>query len=63
MHLNCKVSASINAISEVLLGSVLVRLLIIFYTSELFHVVENQIVGYADGTTIHTSILRPLSRP
>ena len=27
-------------------------LLFIFYTSELFHIVRNHIVGYADDTTI-----------
>ena len=38
-------------------------LLFILYTSELFHIVGNHIVGYADSTTIYGVFPRPLSRP
>ena len=44
-------------------GSVLGPLLFVLFTFELFHIVGNYIVGYADGATIYTVIARPLSRP
>ena len=44
-------------------GSVLEPLLFILYTFELFQIVENHMVRYADDTAIYTVIPRPLSRP
>ena len=38
-------------------------LLCILYTSELFHIIGNHNVDYADDTTIYAVITRPLSRP
>ena len=53
MRLDGKGSASASAISAVPKGSVLGTLLFILYTSELFQIVGNHIVGYADDTTIY----------
>ena len=44
-------------------GSTSGPLLFILYTSKLFHIVGNYIVGYADDTTIYVVIPRPLARP
>ena len=44
-------------------GRVFEPLLFIFYNSELFHIVGNHIVGYADDTTIYAIIPRQLSHP
>ena len=63
VHLDGKVSASVNVLFIVTQCSVLRPLLFILYTSELFYIVENHIAGYADGTSIHAVIPRPLSRP
>ena len=45
----------------VLQGCVLELLLFILYTSELFHIFENHMVGHADDSTIHAVIPIPLS--
>ena len=50
--LDSKVSVSVDVVSEVLQGSVLGPLLIILYTSELFQIIENHMVGYAEDTKI-----------
>ena len=50
-RLDGKVSTSGNLVSGVLQGSVLAPLLFTLYTSEFFHIVGNQSVGYADDTT------------
>ena len=50
-------------ISGVSQGTVLEPLLFILYTSELFHIVGNHTVGYADDTTNCAVIPRPISRP
>ena len=50
-------------VSGVSQGSVLGPLLFILYTSELFHIVGNHIVEYADDTTIYAVICEPLLRP
>ena len=63
MRLNGKFSPSVELVSGEPLGSVLGPLLFILYTSELFHIVGNNIVGYADNTTIYAIIPGPLSRP
>ena len=63
LRLNFKVSVSVNVVSGVPQGSVLELLLFILYTCELFHIVRNHIVRYANDTTIYAVIPRPLSRP
>ena len=50
-------SACINVVSGVAQGSLLEPLLLILYTSGLFQVVWNHIVGYANGITIYPVIL------
>ena len=55
IHLDGKVSASVNVISGVPQRSVMETLLFILYTSELFHTAGNHIVGYADDITIYCS--------
>ena len=44
-------------------GNVLEPLLFILYTSELFHIVGNHMVGYAGDTTINAIIPRQPLRP
>ena len=58
-----KVSVSVNVVSGVAQGSVLRLLLCILYTSEFYHIVWNDIAGYAADSTIYSAISRPLSRP
>ena len=62
VRLNGKVSASLGVGSGVPQDCVLGPLLFILYTSELFRVVENLIIDYANDTTIYAVILRSLSR-
>ena len=50
---------SLNMVSGVPQGSDLQPLLFILYISELFHIVGNHIVGYAEDTTIYAVIPRP----
>ena len=54
-------SVSADVVLEVPVGSVLGPLLFILYTSELFHIVGNHMVGYANGTTIYAVFPKPLS--
>ena len=63
MCLEGKVSVSDDMVSKVPQGSILEPLLFILYTSELFHIVGNYMVGYEDDTTMHAVIPRPVSRP
>ena len=63
MRLDGEVSMSVDVVSGVPQGSILETLLFILYTTELFHIVENHMVGYADVATICTVIPRPLSHP
>ena len=44
-------------------GNDLGPLLFVLYTSKLFQIVGNHIVGYADATMIYAVIFRWLSRP
>ena len=55
-----KVSASTDVVLGVPQGSVLWALFIL-YTSELFHILGNHIMSYANDTTINAVSLRPLS--
>ena len=45
-------SKLVNVVSGVLQGSVLIPLLSLLYTSELFSILENNLIGYADDTTL-----------
>ena len=45
-------SKLINIVSGVPQGSVLGPLLFLLYTSELFSILENKLVGYADDSTL-----------
>ena len=63
VRLDGKVSASIDVVSGFTQRSVLEPLLFILYTSKLFHIVGNHIVGYTDTTKIYAVIPGPLSRP
>ena len=63
VHFDGKVSASVDVVSGVPQCRALGSLLIILYTFELFSIVGNHIVGYADDTTIYPVISRPLSCP
>ena len=43
-------SKLVNVVSGVPQGSVLGRLLFLLYTSELFSILENKLIGYADDS-------------
>ena len=45
-------SKLVNVVSGVLQGSVLGPLLSLLYRSELFHILENKLIGYADESTL-----------
>ena len=45
-------SKLVNVVLGVLQGSVLVPLLFLLYTSELFSILENKLIGYADYSTL-----------
>ena len=45
-------SKLVNVVSEVPQGSVLGPLLFLLYTSELFSILENNLIGYADDSTL-----------
>ena len=63
VRLDGKVRTSVDVVSGVPQNSVLGPLLFILYTSKLFPIFENHIVGCADNTTIYAVISIPLSRP
>jgi hypothetical protein len=56
-------SSLVNVVSGVPQGSVLGPLLFILYTSEMFSITENTLVGYADDSTLIADISRPAARP
>ena len=45
-------SKLVNVVSGVLQGSVLGPLWFLLYTSELFSILENKLIGYADDSTL-----------
>ena len=45
-------SKLVDVVSGVLQGSVLGPLLFLLYTSELFSVLENMLIGYSDDSTL-----------
>ena len=45
-------SKLVNVVSGVAQGSVLGPLLFLLYTSELFSILENKVIGYADDSTL-----------
>ena len=50
-HLGCR-SKLVDVVSGVPQGSVLGLLLFLLYTSELFSILENKLIGYADDSTL-----------
>ena len=52
-------SKLVNVVSGVLQGSVLGPLLFLLYTSELFSILENKLIGYADDSTLMAVVPSP----
>ena len=52
-------SKLVNVMSGVLQGSVLDPLLIILFTSELFFILENKLIGYGDDSTLMAVVPSP----
>ena len=52
-------SKLVNVVSRVPQGSVLGPLLFLLYTSELFYILENKLIGYADDSTLITVVPSP----
>ena len=52
-------SKLVNVVSGVPQGSVLVPLLLTLYTSELFSILENKLIGYADDSTLMAVVPSP----
>ena len=52
-------SKLVNVVSGVPQGSVLGPLLFLLYTSELFSVLENKLIGYADDSTLLAVVPSP----
>ena len=52
-------SKLLNVVSGVTLGSVLGPLLFLLYTSELFSIMENKPIGYADDSTLMAVVQSP----
>ena len=52
-------SKLVNVVSGVLQGSVLGPLLFLLYTSGLFSVLENKLIGYADDSTLIAVVPSP----
>ena len=52
-------SKLVNVLSGVPQGSVLGSLLFLLYTSELFSISENKLIGYADDSTLMAAVPSP----
>ena len=52
----------VNVVSEVPQGSVLCPLLFLLYTSKLFFILENKLIGYADNSTLIAVVRSPDAR-
>ena len=52
-------SKQVNVVSGVPQGSVLSQLLFLLYTSELFSILENKLIGYADDSTFIAVVPSP----
>ena len=52
-------SKLVNVVSGVPQGSVLGPLLFLLYTSELFSILENKLIGYADHSTLIAVVPSP----
>ena len=52
-------SKLVNVVSGVPQGSVLGPLLFLLYTSKLFSILENKLIGYADDSTFMAVMLSP----
>ena len=52
-------SKLVNVISGVLQSSVLGLLLFLFYTSELFSILVNKLIGYAEDVTLMAVVPSP----
>ena len=52
-------SKLVNVVSGVPQGSVLGKLLFLLYTSELFSILENKLIGYADDSTLIIVVTSP----
>ena len=55
-------SKLVNVISGVTQGNVLGPLLFFLYTSELFFILENKMIGYADDSTLMAVVKTPCVR-
>ena len=55
-------SKLVNVVSGVPQGSVLGPLLFLLYTSELFSILENKLIGYADDSTFMAVVPSPGAR-
>ena len=52
-------SKLVNVVSGVPQGSVLGSLLFLLYTSELFSILKNKLIGYADASTLMAVVPSP----
>ena len=59
---DCCRSKLVNAVSGVPQGSVLGPLLFLLYTLELFSILENKLIGYADDSTLMAVVPSPCVR-
>ena len=55
-------SKLVNVVSGVPQGSVLGQLLSLLYTSELFSIFENKLIGYADDSTLMAVVTPAIPR-
>ena len=58
MFVGCR-SKLVNVVSVVPQGSVLGPLLFLLYTSELFSILENKLIGYVDDSTLIVVVPSP----